>query len=363
MLMPFIALLSQSWTAIEAGRTADTAAFTLVYDVTVRGDTVYILHEADQKQILALTSSGRPVTTFGRNGQGPGEFTSPAWMGWKGDTLWVLDMPNRVHRFSSKGRFLRSESATAGMPVRAPSAEGGFLVVEQIQPLPAQPRPDGERESQALSHWVRGNKRRLANLDTYIRPLRIKVRINGQPGLLHQRQPYMDDPFWVMDREGRYIWIVHRRVRQKPPHEFELIKVTVAGDTVVSRRYPYRPRAIDDRDWDRKVAELERTILTQSVRHRLVVDRSELARLMYRPAHVAPVEQALVGRDDTLWLRYGSLPGEPAIWQAVSSSGDLLGTIRLPPAARLMEADAQRIWTTIQNEDGVPSVVWYRLKR
>jgi hypothetical protein len=217
--------------------------------------------------------------------------------------------------------------------------------------------------SLALSHWVRGSKRRLANLDTYVRPLRIKARINGQPAMLYQRQPSGDDPLWVMDRRGQYVWIVHRQVRQKPPHEFQLIRVTVSGDTVVSRRHPYQPRAIDDRMWNRKVIELEKTILTQSVRHRVVVDRSELARLMYRPVYVTPVEQALVGRDGTLWLRYGSLPGEPAIWQAISFSGDLLGTIRLPPAARLVEADAQRIWITIQDEDGVPSVAWYRLKR
>jgi hypothetical protein len=42
--------------------------------------------------------------------------------------------------------------------------------------------------------------------------------------------------------------------------------------------------------------------------------------------------------------------------------GTARGTVALPPSFRMNHADANRIWGTIRDDDGLPSVVRYRIQ-
>ncbi|MGH7468773.1 MAG: transposase [Longimicrobiales bacterium] len=46
--------------------------------------------------VTVLNHAGVQVRTIGRRWTGPGEFLTPASIGWKGDTLWVVDPRNRA---------------------------------------------------------------------------------------------------------------------------------------------------------------------------------------------------------------------------------------------------------------------------
>lgn len=62
-----------------------------------RDGRIYTLHP--QESLIRIhEANGEPVGTIGGPGDGPGEFRSPRAMGWRGDSLWVLDF--RTYRFS-----------------------------------------------------------------------------------------------------------------------------------------------------------------------------------------------------------------------------------------------------------------------
>ncbi len=68
-------------------------------------------------RIVVFSGGGEFVRSFGRSGEGPGEFRSPMALAWDGtDRLWVADGLNgRYHVFDSTGSFQKS----VPRPVRA----------------------------------------------------------------------------------------------------------------------------------------------------------------------------------------------------------------------------------------------------
>jgi hypothetical protein len=104
---------------------------------------------ADRAQrILAWDSNGNYIGSFGREGQGPGEFRSMNWMKLRPpDTLVVNDgAENRISLFTSDGEFVTS--------FRARSAVGMFEdgTVATLVPIPG----GGYSPDQAFSRSTRG---------------------------------------------------------------------------------------------------------------------------------------------------------------------------------------------------------------
>ncbi len=68
------------------------------------------LADAGMHRIDVFDARGRRVRTIGREGRGPGEFTHPAWIGLRGDTLRVWDMVQaRLTLFDTAGQVIRTE--------------------------------------------------------------------------------------------------------------------------------------------------------------------------------------------------------------------------------------------------------------
>ncbi len=360
-LRMMVGVLAQVWTAVPEGRTPADAELTRVSDVTVRGQTMYVL-DPNLQQLLLYNLKGVPIARIGRKGGGPGEFTQAVRMGWLGDTLWVTDYPNRVHYFAPNGTLYRT--IPVQVTAHGPTASGGVLVTEHFA-TPGSPVGDGIIRALTLRHYAAsGATREAAQLNLFVGPLRVKAMIDGTRVVsLTRHEPLRDDPLFVMDREGRFLWIVLRRTRREAPHEFRLVKLTTAGDTVLARRYPYQPRRLEKVIVDATLDELEQVILTQAPGYQTRVMREELAKELYRPFHLPAVEQVLAGQDGTVWLRRESVPGGKAVYLVLSRTGAQLGTLHLPPGERLVEADGQRVWTVAEDEDGVPTVTWYRVRR
>lgn len=119
---------------------------------------------------------------------------------------------------------------------------------------------------------------------------------------------------------GRHLIIVFRRAGREAPHAFQVIKLTLDGDTVFSRRYPYQPRPLDTRTFGAKITELQQVILTQQTGRRTLVERDELAKEVYRPVHWPTVEQVVIGRDGTTWLKRESVPAARMVTYLASLS-------------------------------------------
>jgi hypothetical protein len=71
-------------------------------------DTFYVLDRGDQR-VIAFDDSGRSLFTFGRQGQGPGEFETPWRVSFHNNTVLVIDRRlNRLILFDAQGQFRES---------------------------------------------------------------------------------------------------------------------------------------------------------------------------------------------------------------------------------------------------------------
>src|SRR4051794_33095044 len=81
-------------------------------------DSLLFVYDTPEGKILVLTADLRPLSAFGRRGNGPGEFTTLVdrgmrglnwrWLGVSGDTLMVFDGV-RIQLFGTTGRFLNQQ--------------------------------------------------------------------------------------------------------------------------------------------------------------------------------------------------------------------------------------------------------------
>ena len=88
--------------------------FSSIGGVTVdREGTAFVFDRRDVT-IRAYDADGTLQTKFGGPGEGPGEFRLPTALGFRADTLWVLDIRlRRISLFSRTGEFIRSTTCPA----------------------------------------------------------------------------------------------------------------------------------------------------------------------------------------------------------------------------------------------------------
>jgi hypothetical protein len=104
-----IATLQTPLPVVFEGRSSEDVELSDIRDVTTstsRGE-IFVL-EGREGKVIALDRRGRLVRTLGRKGLGPGEIAEAYRLGWVADTLWVIDVPARLHFFLPDGKLLRT---------------------------------------------------------------------------------------------------------------------------------------------------------------------------------------------------------------------------------------------------------------
>src|SRR5690606_29004343 len=131
------------------------------------------------------------------------------------------------------------------------------------------------------------------------------------------------------------------------PH-FRVTRLTLSGDTVYSRQFPYTPRPIDSAVVDSliRLRGEAMTRLPPSFAGAPTPARAEeLARQsLYLPAHLPPVSQVVPGRDGSLWLKREELPTDSSEWLVLDPGGEVVGTVFTPRSLTVQLAEAGRIW-------------------
>ena len=145
------------------------AQFAEIADVSITpGGTIYVA-DRDDPRIRVFSSAGHPVRSFGRRGQGPGEFTGieklfPAADG----SLAIVDMRLfRLTRTDSTGRYL-SSIAIKSFPFDASAAPGSVWFF--CSSPDSSPAPASSSELIPLSiHWSAQSARCEISLDRRLR--------------------------------------------------------------------------------------------------------------------------------------------------------------------------------------------------
>ncbi|MCJ7643445.1 MAG: 6-bladed beta-propeller [Candidatus Aminicenantes bacterium] len=87
-------------------KTDDDAVFSRPVSISHDRDAVYVI-DAEENEVRVFSKTGAFVRVFGRKGQGPGEFDSPADLDVSGDRIYVTDRFNkRVQVLDRKGGYL-----------------------------------------------------------------------------------------------------------------------------------------------------------------------------------------------------------------------------------------------------------------
>lgn len=350
-------------------------AFSRVTALEVAPDGAILSLHGQESQIRRWTPDGRPAGTVGRRGQGPGEFSRPSAIAWKGDTLWVMDLDGyRFSYFGSEGSFL------GGL---APPVDLGSAELTRDGVLP--PRPAGLlRDGTVWSRtpaWsqqiVEGTLDRVFHfrtdpaggvLDTLlVQP----VGTNGTLGILYPQggvftsQPFGDEVMVQPLPDLSGLLVVERPAAVGPgPAEFHVIRVDASGDTVFARAYPYPPIAIPRSRVD-SVIEARAGSLHEFVGERTGIPlgewRRRVAEALYTPAHHPQVAEAVPGRDGSLWLRLAPSGPEGHEWLVLDTDGEPLRWVRVPERTRILAAETDRFWGVTQDDLDVDYIVRFRV--
>ncbi len=123
------------------GDEAEDYLFATITSIAVDDEgTIFVLDRRD-RNVKVFSGDGELITTFGRRGQGPGEFSSPVSISLtsRGEVM-VLDLMRRLEYFKPNGEHIRSLSTASLRPAAACPDSAGNLFVYLIVSEDENPR-------------------------------------------------------------------------------------------------------------------------------------------------------------------------------------------------------------------------------
>ncbi len=335
----------------------------------VTGDEAYLLHRADDAQVLpdgriavanagtqeirVFDASGAHQASWGGAGGGPGEFTALAGVAsWQGDSIAAWDSRLRtVAVFDSEGalgRTLALEGGDRPSTLRMPL--GGGMVLGRANTSSRGPGYNRETFAYAL-HDAEGS---------------VRVPLGEHPG----RENYinMDGPV-VLFGQLPFTRSLHEASWAEgivlTPDDLYEIRVHDATTGALARivRREYANRAPTREEVDNAIdAALEGSSLSG--------DQLEANRESYKamplvetfPAFRTLVVDAL----DHLWVRETTLPGmeRPApLWTVFDPDGRVLGFVETPEGLTILQIGADYVLGRTTDDLGVESVQVWPLER
>lgn len=321
-------------------------------DATILADGRIVIANAGSNELRVFDASGAHLATWGREGEGPGEFTGLAGVErWPGDSVvawnastWVISV------FDSEGVFGRSftlDSEAGALEPRAVLGDGSVLG------RTGEVTGEGYRRSRETYELRRPGTGS---------PIGLGVHPGAESYLAFVNGMYLlgNLPF------GRSLWEAQWGgfVIVAPDDNYE-VRAYDPGTGALARivRREYENRAPTREEVDEAVdAALDRSGRTGR--------QLELARESYGgmplverfPAFLALLTDPL----DHLWVREATLPGmdRPApLWTVFDPDGWALGFIETPDGLTIYEIGADHLLGRATDEMGVESVQVWALER
>jgi hypothetical protein len=294
---------------------------------------------AGAHQVRVVAPDGRTVRNVGQEGDGPGEFQFPGWVGARGDTLVIADMvASRISRFGPDGKHLTSASFSpaAGLfpQVVGQYRDGTLLVVADEAAEARKPgvvrgrtvllrlRPDGSlRDTLA----VVPSSEQFATVSQDGRRFKVESLPFGRRTVVAIKS----DVVLVGTGETPSVRAIDADGRIR-----DLVRVTTA------------PRPVGAADIDAYWKNLVTTGGDEDGQ-----DRTPPKGIPY-PAALPPYSDLHVDAAGRVWVAESRLPREwsqPATWQIFSPQGRALARIQLPPRSLLLDAGSD--WVLLRELD------------
>jgi hypothetical protein len=289
-------------------------------------------------ELLFYDEAGNLLRRAGGRGGGPGEFQSLEWLSRHGtDSILVLDVWNqRVSYYDAAGNFGRSVhlQPSAQNPVPRPVgvfSDGSFLATKGLFSLGGDPPVRIERTEEPLFRFAADGSRAVLlgmfpgpeSAIAPVGPLGQWER-RGRPFGRQTAFAAAGDRFYVGDNAS-----------------YEIRVYAAAGRLLQVIRKTAAPLVIEAED----VAAFEDSVLAtgdarQRRQMRVLFERIPPPPETY-PAYAPDIR---VDGEQNVWVRESSRPGQRrSAWSVFSATGELLGTVQLPPGVHVLEIGADYV--------------------
>lgn len=314
-------------------------------------------------------ANGSPLGSFGRKGRGPGEFEQLARGGWLADSLWVSDFSTRRFTIIGPDRTLaRTVPWVAsldfpGLPPdevpRTTSVAARAVLSRNAQILQVSLPDDGT--------WPGGRKSgdatvRAASAGTFERVLAWRpqvdcifsrpITVEGRSGVASMIVPFCAQPIDDISADGsRYVASEVLSARDRRG-QYRVTAFRSSGDSLWSRVLDY------------EVVSIPASVLDSVITQRTGRSGPAVAVALREktPRVFPPLLRVLAGRDQSTWLERYSVSGQRT-WIALDERGNLAGTLAVPRNVRILAASLQTVWATETDDDGLQSIVRFRVSR
>ena len=375
---------------LRIGSLESTDLVASVRDLAIGPDSTLYVAQAMVPAVTVFSLDGRALRRIGRAGQGPGEMQlSAVAVGWIGDTLWIADV-NRIQLFTTDER--RPEQIihfSRGVPEEGSTLTPGRMLADGT--LVGRRRitdgravsSRGENPGLALRRLSRSGEV-LDTIATVEWPGN-GVENERDPGLFPGRHPLRDLPpiglgeyLTALKPDGSAVVQIGNVHEDATPPTFDLLVITIRGDTLLQRSVEYEPREVTgamERRLADEYAGWRAGDYTQSSELETTLERRRRAarRVFWVPEYLPPVRQVVAGTDGTIWLLREMREDRIDLWEVYDSGGTLEGTVEIgegrsslvPWDPRLAVARASRdeVWGATYGEFGIPYLHRYRVDR
>lgn len=343
---------------------AQDYTLTSVSSIEVGPDGEMYVAQSDEGMVRVYDASGLYLRSIGRRGDGPGELRSVDAMGWKGDSLWVVDIPSaRVTFFSARGRTLQAIAIRGPMLAGISSRPTHPRVVASDGSVLGFPFTGGRYAGPApLLRMDRAGALldEIGSLHVSGNYTSIRATLGGRPIAMQMSLPIQDGSMWAYSPRDSAVVLVHRPTAVGgDPALFRVEKLRSSTDTVFARRYRYRPKPISPAAVDSALDRAAGFFARHAPRH-------EVAQLLRDsipiPRYQSPITELVVGRDGTIWLRREAMGTDEVEWLVLDADGRIIAELNIPPMVKLLAAERGRAWGVVRDELDVPYVVRYRVR-
>jgi hypothetical protein len=299
--------------------------------------------------LYRFDASGHPKGQIGRNGDGPGEFRSPTWIGSRGDSIWVYDqMQRRITLLNSQGQHARSLTLRSYGAGATLASDGSILWLSSI----SFGGPGEEQQPTFIARYSSDG----THSDTLLR-----VVLGYRPFTVQQgtgsivgQQRLDDNPLLTLARDGTGWLRVERRT--DGPAEFTVTRFGLDGKSRWSRRIPYTPRPVPRAFVDSMVNGWVHPLQAGAPR----LPEADVRAALFVPTRFPPVTFAGLGTDGRVWVRREMDANRVTVLDG--GTGAPLFEVALPAGSRFAGGDGDRLWAVLKDADDVETLVQYRIQ-
>lgn len=321
-------------------------------------DLRLVLLDDFARQVHLFGSDGQLESSWGGEGDGPGEFRMPIGLGLAGDSIWVSDhVHGRITYFGPSGDVLGTESGRAGVSeYHLMPSVASFLLADGtaiVRPLAFVSRLRGapDRRQPILRTLADGSYDTLAAL-----PLGDQV-LWIPPGISMPFQPFAKGALYAASADGRVAVVVDRHLEGRPDAiRIKWLAIDGQGKTVELQRPPVALTP----------AHIEGAV--EVAQQRLARDRNDpgwpdlgdrLANALKKPSYHPLVTQVIVAEDGQVWCRREDTFSGTVLWERIDQSGGVTATVEANRSFFATFAREDGLIGVEEDDFGLPWVVRY----